>query len=343
MKRIDSTADPEPSTAGALVVPLRDLDMSSIALAGGKAARLGALVRAGFAVPDGFCVTTAAYARVAQYAPMDELLGVLAALRPSDTSRLAELASALQRAILQTVVLDDVTSALLDAYHRLPSGARTPVAVRSSATAEDLPDASFAGQQETVLNVIGDQALLAAVQRCWASLWTERAVQYRAQLGIDPRGVRLAVVVQPMVDAQVAGVLFIANPLTGRRRQAVIDANPGLGEAVVFGLSTPDHFVVDTGTGAVLERRLGEKQVVIRAELGGGTRRLEQPGQATSACVSDTQLRELSALGAAVEKQVGAPVDIEWAFDGDDRLWLLQARPITTLFPLPADAPAPCW
>jgi hypothetical protein len=159
-------------------------------LAGGKAAQLGVLLRARFPVPDGFCVTTAAYARMAHDAHLDPSLEVLAALPPGDTAHLAMLAGDLRSAILQTPVPDDVAGGLLDAYRRLPSGVHTPVAVRSSATAEDLPDASFAGQQETSLNVIGAEALLAAVQRCWASLWTERGVQYRAQLGSDPRAVR---------------------------------------------------------------------------------------------------------------------------------------------------------
>jgi pyruvate,water dikinase len=213
------------------------------------------------------------------------------------------------------------------------------VAVRSSATAEDLPDASFAGQQETFLNIVGMDALLDAVWRCWASLWTDRAVSYRASHGIDPVAVRLAVVVQRMVDAQVAGVLFTANPLTGKRRQAVIDANPGLGEAVVSGATTPDHFVLTTQTGEIIERRIGDKRLVIRATAGGGIARVEQPAQQT-ACLSDTQVRVLASLGAKVEAHLGTPQDIEWACDASDTVWLLQARPITTLFPLPAEAPA---
>ena len=149
------------------------------------------------------------------------------------------------------------------------------MAVRSSATAEDLPQASFAGQQDTYLNVVGVESVLDAVQRCWASLWTDRAVSYRATNGIDPHSVRLAVAVQRMVDASVAGVLFTANPVTGRRRQAVIDASPGLGEAVVSGMVNPDHFVVNTATGEIVERRLGDKRVAIMAGSDGGTERVE--------------------------------------------------------------------
>ena len=147
------------------------------------------------------------------------------------------------------------------------------VAVRSSATAEDLPSASFAGQQDTYLNVVGVEALLDAVRRCWASLWTDRAVAYRAELGIDDAEVRLAVVVQRMVDAQVAGVLFTADPVSGRRTRAVLDASPGLGEAVVSGMVNPDHLAVEHGR--VVDRRLGDKAVAVRALPGGGTERVE--------------------------------------------------------------------
>ncbi len=230
---------------------------------------------------------------------------------PTDTARQAALAAAVRATILHTAAASDITSPIAQAYQALGSDEAVPVAVRSSATTEDLPDASFAGQQETFLNVVGAEAVRDAVQQCWASLWTDRAVSYRAARGIDSRAVRLAVVVQRMVDAQVAGVLFTANPLSGTRRQAVIDANPGFGEAVVAGATTPDHFVVNTSTGELLERRLGDKQVIIRATAGGGTQRIERPAQRTTACLSDTQARLLAALGARVEASFGTPQDIE--------------------------------
>ena len=220
-------------------------------------------------------------------------------------------------------------------------GQAIPVAVRSSATAEDLPFASFAGQQDTFLGVVGEASLLEAVRRCWASLWTARAVAYRAGQGIDPHAVRLAVVVQQLVDAEVAGVLFTADPVTGRRRHAVIDAGPGLGEAVVSGAVNPDHFVVDTPTGAVLERRPGDKRVTIRPRPGGGTTRTETQVPDHRSCLTDEQLRELAALGDRVERHFGWPQDIEWAIDAGGTPWLTQTRPITTLYPLPANAPPP--
>jgi phosphohistidine swiveling domain-containing protein len=195
------------------------------------------------------------------------------------------------------------------------------------------------GQQETYLNVIGIEAVLEAVRKCWASLWTDRAVSYRDHLGIDQRSVRLAVVVQRLVEPAVAGVLFTANPLTGKRHQAVIDANPGLGEAVVSGVTNPDHFVVTLSSGEIVERRPGDKQVVIHGAVGGGTQRGDSADRSSEFCLSDAQIRMLAALGARVEAQYGAPQDIEWALDDAGHCWLTQARPITTLFPLPDTVP----
>jgi len=238
--------------ANALILPLETLDHTLLPVVGGKAAQLGELIRADFAVPAGFCVTTTVYARVSASAGLDALLADLSSIPPADTARQATLAAAVRAAILHAPVASEITSMIAEAYGALGQGAPVPVAVRSSATAEDLPDASFAGQQETFLNVVGAEAVLDGVRRCWASLWTDRAVSYRASRGIDPGSVRLAVVVQRLVDAQVAGVLFTANPLSGKRHQALIDANPGLGEAVVSGATTPDHFVLNTSTGEIV-------------------------------------------------------------------------------------------
>jgi pyruvate,water dikinase len=326
-------------TPDALVLPLGQLDRSLLPVVGGKAAALGELMRTGFVVPGGFCVTTTAYARISEAAGLDALLAELSAIPPTQMAHQTDLAATMRSAILQAPIPADITSAIVAAYQALGTGETVAVAVRSSATAEDLPDASFAGQQETFLNVIDEEAVLDATRRCWASLWTDRAVSYRASRGIDPGSVRLAVVVQRMVDAEVAGVLFTANPLTGKRRQAVIDANPGLAEAVVAGATTPDHFVVNTATGEIVERCVGDKQVVVQAVAGGGIRRIEQSAEDDNACISDQQIHLLAALGAQVQTHFGVPQDIEWAIDAAGTLWLLQARPITTLFPLPLDAP----
>src|SRR6266566_3534229 len=328
-----------PGTA-ALIVSLQTLDRTLLPLVGGKAANLGELTRAGFSVPDGFCVTTAAYVLLSDGAGLEPILAELASTRVQETVRLTELAAAARAALLQAPVPASCVKAITEAYQELSDGVPLPMAVRSSATTEDLPEASFAGQQETFLNIVGVEAVLVAVQCCWVSLWTDRAVSYRASLGIDPRTVRLAMVVQRMVDAQVAGVLFTANPLTGKRREIVIDANPGLGEAVVSGATNPDHFVVQTTTGEIVERRLGDKQVLIQAAAGGGIQKIEAGASPTSTCLSDEQVQALAALGARVEALYGTPQDIEWAIDPSGQVFLLQARPITTLFPLPAEAPS---
>src|SRR5215208_6278198 len=322
---------------GEWTLRFEDVSASDVAQVGGKAANLGELTRAGLPVPPGFCVSTAAYELVADGDDLRRILDDLAVTPPEDTERLAELAVEARAALLAAPVPPDIIEAIREAYRAL--GDSAPVAVRSSATAEDLPGASFAGQQDTYLNVVGEEALLEAVRRCWSSLWTDRAVSYRAGGGIDPRGVRLAVAVQRMVEAEVAGVLFTANPLTGRRRQAVVDASPGLGEAVVSGAVNPDHFVVNTATGEIVERSLGDKRVAIHTKAGGGTRRVEL-SVGEEASLKDPQIRALAKLGAQVEAHYGEPQDIEWAIDAGGKLWLLQARPITTLFPLPTGAPA---
>src|SRR6266571_2332026 len=322
-----------------VVLPFAAISRSSLSVAGGKAANLGELIRAGLPVPPGFCVTTEAYQLVAEGADLDPILAELGTTRADDTVHLAELAITARARLLAAPMPNRVAEAIRKAYGELGKDEPVPVAVRSSATAEDLPFASFAGQQETYLNIIGIEAVLDAVRRCWASLWTDRAVSYRASNGIDHRAVRLAVAIQQMVEASVAGVLFTANPLTGRRRQAVIDASPGLGEAVVSGAVNPDHFVVNTTIGEIVERRLGDKRVIIQGTAGGGTRRTETSDGSDEACLSDEQVRAMAALGARFEAHYGAPQDTEWAIDPSGKLWLVQSRPITALYPLPDNAP----
>lgn len=322
-----------------LVLPLSAVDASQLLLVGGKGANLGELIRAGLPVPEGFCLTTAAYELASQQAELEELLHELTTTYTGDIDRLEHYAAKTRDRLQAVTMPPSLVNVLRDAYQQLTHNAPLAVAVRSSATAEDLPFASFAGQQDTILNVITFDALLAAVRRCWASLWNDRAVSYRASNGIDARTVRLAVVVQRMVNATVAGVLFTANPLTGRRHQAVIDANPGLGEAVVSGAVTPDHFIVDTNSGEIVERRLGEKRLLVRALASGGTEQHELAEGDTTFCLTDEQITALARLGKQVEAHFGAPQDTEWAIDDTGKLWLTQARPITTLYPLPATAP----
>nr|WP_200890926.1 PEP/pyruvate-binding domain-containing protein [Arthrobacter sp. SPG23] len=303
---------------------------------GGKAANLGETTTAGLPVPPGFCLTTDAYRQAVGSAGLEDVHRALAATGAHELAALAGLAARARELILRVDIPPEIARAVRDYYAAL--GTDVPVAVRSSATAEDLPFASFAGQQDTYLNVVGADAVLEAVRRCWASLWTDRAVAYRATHGISPSTVALAVVVQRMVDAAVAGVLFTANPVTGRRHEAVIDASPGLGEAVVSGAVNPDHFVVDSATREILERRPGDKGIAIRPLTGGGTERIMlAPDPAPS--LSDARIRALAALGSRVELHYRAPQDIEWAIDAADKLWLVQSRPITTLYPLPDPRP----
>lgn len=307
-----------------LVVELAELGSGSLPVAGGKATNLGELLRAGLPVPPGFCVATGAYHLAA------DAVGLPAALAADGAAHPA----ALRERLLAAPVPPEVADAVCVAYAAL--GTDVAVAVRSSATAEDLPESSFAGQQDTYLNVVGADQVVDAVRRCWASLWTERAVAYRETAGIDHGDVALAVVVQVMVDAVVAGVLFTADPLTGSRSRMVLDAAPGLGEAVVSGAVDPDHVVTDLA-GAVLDYRVGGAGVAIRAVAGGGTAREARAGDGAR-CLTEAQVGALVDLGARAAAHFGAPQDIEWAIDAQGAAWLTQSRAITTLYPLPEPA-----
>ncbi|MDT0305799.1 rifamycin-inactivating phosphotransferase [Streptomyces sp. DSM 44917] len=312
---------------------LREVDEAQVALVGGKAAHLGALARIeGVRVPDGFCVTTDAFRRVVAEAPsIGELLDRLSRSQPDDREATSALSAELRRAIEGIAVPDGLAAAITQAVVRL--GERTPCAVRSSATAEDLPTASFAGQQDTYLNVLGPAAVLRHVSRCWASLFTERAVTYRRRNGIDHRAVRMAVVVQRMVLPHASGILFTADPVTGNRRVATVDAGFGLGEALVSGLVNPDVFKVRDGE--VVERSIAAKQRAVQALPDGGTRevpvdarRQEEPA------LTDARAVRLVELGRRIEAHFGRPQDIEWCL-ADDGFHIVQSRPITTLFPVP--------
>jgi rifampicin phosphotransferase len=323
-----------------LTVSLAEIDRGALRSVGGKGANLGEMVRAGLPVPGGFCVTTKAYQLVAAGARLRRVLTELHTTQPQDAERLESLAARARQALLEAPVPEVVEAAIRSAYSELaPGGRQIAVAVRSSATAEDLADASFAGQQDTYLNVVGVAPVLDAVRHCWASLWTDRAVAYRASNGVDQRHVSLSAVIQEMVSADVSGVLFTANPMTGRREEAVLDAVPGLGEALVSGRVNPDHFVVDRANRFIKERRFGEKQIAVQALPGGVTEVVGAAGSSSTACVSDEEVLRIVQLGERVEAHYQAPQDIEWALDQGHRLWLLQARPITTLFPIPHSSP----
>jgi rifampicin phosphotransferase len=313
-----------------LVVDLSNVDSTMINAVGGKALNLGIMSSGGLPVPGGFCVTTDAYRLVVQQS-LDDLMDKLASA--TDSGGVAAAAEAARHRVLALEPPPELRTVIADHYDAL--GDNEAVAVRSSATAEDLAYASFAGQQDTYLNVVGSAALLDAVRRCWASLWTDRAVSYRNANGIDHRSVALAVVVQRMIDATAAGVMFTANPVTSSRNETVIDASPGLGEAVVSGAVNPDHFVVDSVGHRIVARRLGDKRVMITGLPGGGTKRHELVDQSSEACLDDEQVLQLADLGQQVQRHYGAPQDTEWALETTGSFWLTQARPITTLYPQP--------
>jgi pyruvate,water dikinase len=321
-----------------LLAWLQDLDRDAVARAGGKAANLGELIRAGLPVPPGFVVTTDAYTLfVSSHGLQPEIERLAQSADPDDAAALDAASRAIADLFDARPIPEAIRDTVLDAYSRLGS---PPVAVRSSATAEDRADASFAGQMETYLNIRGADALLNAVRRCWASLWTARAISYRARQGIPPSAVRLAVVVQELVDADAAGVLFTANPVTGHRGQTVIDAVPGLGEALVAGQVTPDHWVLDTATRRMLEARIARKERMT-ARTEGGTALLPLPdGQQDRPALDDATLAALLDLGRRAAAHFGAPQDVEWA-TAKGRLYLVQSRPITSLFPVPRPEPLP--
>lgn len=315
------------------VLDLQEVDETQVAVVGGKGAQLGGLSRIeGIRVPGGFCVTTDAFRRIMAEAPsIDDRLDQLSRVNPDDREAIRTLSAQIRRTIEGIAIPGDLAAAITRALARL--GEQTAYAVRSSATAEDLPTASFAGQQDTYLNVVGPTAILQHISRCWASLFTERAVTYRRRNGIDHRTVHMAVVVQQMVVPHAAGILFTADPVTGNRKVATVDAGFGLGEALVSGLVDPDVFTVRHGE--VVARAIATKQRAVHALPAGGTQevaidaqRQEQP------TLTDAQVVRLVQLGRRIEAHFGRPQDIEWCLV-DDGFQIVQSRPITTLFPIP--------
>ncbi|WP_329406256.1 phosphoenolpyruvate synthase [Streptomyces sp. NBC_00704] len=318
---------------GPYVLALGDVDAGRIADVGGKGAQLGALSRIdGVLVPDGFCVTTDAFRRMRAEAPsLDDLLGRLARVAADDREAVRELSALVRETIEEIPVPGDIAAAITGALAR--TGERSAYAVRSSATAEDLPTASFAGQQDTYLNVVGPAAVLRHVSRCWASLFTERAVTYRQRNGIDHRTVHMAVVVQRMVFPEASGILFTADPVTGNRKVATVDAGFGLGEALVSGLVNPDVYKVRDGE--IVDRAIAAKQRAVHARPEGGTQDVViAPERQREPALTDDQVVRLVRLGRRIEAHFGRPQDIEWCLvDGGFRI--VQSRPITTLFPVP--------
>ena len=319
-----------------------EVGKEDIALAGGKGANLGELSRAGLPVPPGYVVTTRAYDAFVEVSGIKgEVVALASVPQAEDPAGFEEVSEGIRALFSGGRVPQEMADEIRAAYQELGEDGQTPVAVRSSATAEDLPGMSFAGQQETYLNVRGAEALLEAVKNCWASLWTARAMAYRARQSITPETVSLAVVVQRMVESEAAGVMFTANPSNGRRNELTISAAWGLGESVVSGTVTPDSIVVEKGSGRVLSRETADKGVMTIYTEDRTAERPVPEAQRREPVLDDEMVAALARYGATIEHHYGTPQDIEWALSGGE-FFIVQSRPITAL-PEPMADPPTDW
>jgi len=322
---------------GEFTLPL-NADNVSLETVGGKGRSLAKMANAGLAVPAGFYVTTAAYKDFVSENDLQQ--SIVDSAKPEIVGKTVSFESAsvqIQGLIKKPKLSDELTADILNAYAAI-EGSDPAVAVRSSANAEDLPDMSFAGQQDTYLNIRGEDALIEAVRDCWASLWTPRAINYRHDMGIEQDAVAMAVVVQLMVSSEVSGILFTANPASGERSEMIVNASFGLGEAVVGGQVTPDTYIVDRKTLTAKETIIGAKERKIISDGDQGTR-LEEiaVSDRDRSSLSDDALRELTSIASDIEEHFdGVPQDIEWAISAG-KLWMLQSRPITNLPPQPIE------
>jgi pyruvate,water dikinase len=324
----------------AYVLWFEEIDKSDLALVGGKSANLGEMMKAGIPIPPGFAVTSHAYKefieRTGLKSKISEALKEVANSR--DPKAFEDVSARIRRIIEEEEVPEDIARAIVENYRKLCEKigrAKVPVAVRSSATAEDLPGASFAGQQDTFLNVEGEEEVLLKVKKCWSSLFTSRAIFYRQEKGIDHDKVLMSVVVQKMVNAKAAGVMFTIHPVTGEEDKIVIEGSWGLGEAVVSGSVTPDTYVVDKRTLKILEKRIAEKtHEVVRDPSSGQTVKVEVPPERRKApCLTDEEVVKLAELALKIEQHYGHPQDVEWAIDRDmkfpENIFIVQSRPET--------------
>jgi len=315
------------------VLGFQEIDKTKLAMVGGKGANLGELSRInGIRVPEGFCVTTEAYKRIIGQTPeFNALLEQLSLLKAEDRESVSEISGKIRSAIESTEIAKDIEEVVT--RHLTKLGDKDAYAVRSSATAEDLPTASFAGQQDTYLNVIGKEAILKHISKCWASLFTDRAVIYRMQNGFDHNKVHLSVVVQRMVFPEAAGIMFTADPVTSHRKVVSIDASFGLGEALVSGLVDADIYKVREGK--IVGKKISTKKLAIFSLKEGGTKEQQLgPDQQNRQTLMDEQILQLEKTGRRIEAYFGRPQDIEWCLD-EGKFYIVQSRPITTLYPLP--------
>ena len=315
------------------VLGFREIDKTKLAIVGGKGANLGELSRIeGISVPEGFCVSTEAYKRIIEdNQELNHLLDQLSLLQPGELEKISQISAKIRAVIEETTIAKEIEEQI--AQYITLQGEKNAYAVRSSATAEDLPTASFAGQQDTYLNIIGKDAILKHISRCWASLFSDRAVTYRMQNGFDHSKVYLSVVVQRMVFPQAAGIMFTADPVTSNRKVLSIDAGFGLGEALVSGLVNPDIYKVREGI--IVDKKISTKKLAIYALEKGGTQKREiEPRQQNGQTLTDEQILQLEGLGRKIEAYFGSPQDIEWCLD-EHTFYIVQSRPITTLYPVP--------
>ncbi|MEO2202963.1 phosphoenolpyruvate synthase [Paenibacillus pabuli] len=316
-----------------LVLDFQEIDHTQLMLVGGKGLNLGALSKMeGLHVPEGFCVTTEGYQKaIEQNETVHALIHQLSELKVEDREHANEISKKIRQAILEAAIPSDVVTAVGQSLSRF--GEEYAYAVRSSATAEDLPHTSFAGQQDTYLNISGKEAILEHIRKCWASLFTERAVIYRMQNGFVHSQVYLSVIVQKMVFPQASGILFTADPITCNRKLISIDASFGLGEALVSGLVSADCYQVKNGE--IVSKRIETKKVAIYGRKEGGTETKQlQLDQQKTQTLTDQQILQLARLGRQIEEYFGCPQDIEWCTEGDT-FYIVQSRPITTLYPIP--------
>ena len=315
------------------IVWLDDADKGRPAIVGGKGQALMKLLGMGYRIPPGFCITTNVYQQL--FLHDDFMTESLRRIRYADLEKFSELdkiARYVKGAIINKSLPPLLEEKILESYHRLGEGAgkKLPVAVRSSATAEDLPSASFAGQHESFLNIRGDQELLVHIKKCWASLWTARAISYRYDRGFDHARVLLAVIVQRMIPFDAAGVLFTENPVDGKTNHVLIQANRGLGEAVVSGIVSGDEYLVAKDTGDIIAKKTAKKTK--NAMLANGDMvEKRAPGEARDLpCLTDAQIQELAQIGKKIEQSFGFAQDVEWGLLGKD-IHILQSRPIASL------------
>jgi phosphoenolpyruvate synthase/pyruvate phosphate dikinase len=323
------------SQTNVYVLGFEEINTSMLPMVGGKGANLGELCGIkGIAVPAGFCVTTEAYKEIIRNNDaLDSLLDQLSVLKATDRKEISNISAKIRKLIEETDIPEDLVQEVTT--HLEKEGERNAYAVRSSATAEDLPTASFAGQQDTYLNVIGKTEILKYISKCWASLFTDRAVTYRLQNDFDHRKVFLSVIVQKMIFPEVAGILFTADPVSSNRKVLSIDASFGLGEALVSGLVNADNYKVREGN--IIDRKISTKKLAIYALKEGGTRQQEIKSEnQTKQALTDEQILELERLGRTIEAHFGQPQDIEWCL-ADDVFYVVQSRPITTLYPIPVE------